>query len=128
MSSIQGEINELTDKLDKLCEDNNLELTVQCTDYPITFTVRQDQITFDSSEETPMVQFVFGFDPYVINSGDLKISLEDMQKIQSLVKKLHYLYLQDWFYTKNFRYDSMVTYIYETTVGDICLISKGYRP
>jgi hypothetical protein len=102
-------LTELQEKLDKLCEDNDLEYSFSKEDFPIIFTFRpmwekaaQMRLDLGESELTTdpdaRIELVFGDELTLRSFGDFVIDDDQLNKIKNMAKKIHYLYLQLFFY------------------------------
>ena len=130
-----NDIEELKLKLLQLCESNELEMEIQSDTFPITFKFEriQTSIGVDEIDEIPHIQFTYGYAVDVDVRGNIALDAGDLNKISSLTKKLHYLYLQQWFYRKDDRMQQEVkrlareniTPMYATTyAGVVCLVQE----
>jgi len=95
-------------KLDKLCEDNDLEYTFSKEDFPIILTIKPlwekaAQMRLDLGNDEPTtdpdarIELVFGHELTLRSFGDFVIDEDLLIKIKNGAKKLHYLYLQVYF-------------------------------
>lgn len=124
--SIQRQYAAINEKLEKLLADNGLVGTFNTSFYPISLTV-----CIDMSIESQMA--LYGVDEIGASASDakLKFIFEDgdvlvrthsrlvipddvMTKIKGFAKKLHYLYLQDFF-----RYRSRMDMLAATAETDV---------
>ena len=101
MSNI--ELQELADKIERICLTNKLEFEFETTDFPIIATVNRksdDQLNVlddDYEVQTGQMQLVFGDELYLIIDDNLAISEDLLNKLKNNIKKLHYLWLQEYF-------------------------------
>lgn len=96
------------DKLEKLCDDNDLQYTFKIDDFPIIVTIKphwgkaaQQRIDFGEQEPTTdpnaRIELVFGHELILRSYGDFVIDDDLLNKIKNSAKKLHYTFLQLYF-------------------------------
>lgn len=106
---LYNKLAEQQEKMDKLCEDNDLEYSFSRDDFPIIFTFRPmwekaAQMRLDLGESEPTtdpdarIELVFGDELTLRSFGDFVIDDDQLNKIKNSAKKIHYLYLQLFFY------------------------------
>lgn len=106
------DFQDLKDKIEKLCQENNLEFTFESSKFPIIATIRpseeaKNQLTIDFGDEDENknfvngeIQFIFADELEMKVLNDFRIEDGLLNKIKTQVKKLHYLYLQMYFKMK----------------------------
>lgn len=109
---IDYELDEIENKLEKTCKDNDLVFKFETINFPIVATVRQseekkNQMVLEEVEEENKVygeiKFIFGNELSISISDDFVISDDVLNKLKNNFKKLHYLYLQIYFRTAKAR-------------------------
>lgn len=100
------------DKIEKLCDENDLEFAFESSKFPIVATIRpseesKNQLVIDFGDEDGKtsfvngeIQFIFGDELTMKVLNDFRIEDGLLNKIKNQVKKLHYIYLQMYFKTK----------------------------
>lgn len=103
------QLKAVEEKLGDLLADNNLVYTFRVTQYPISLTVSQDKDPSaqmelyctdagDVSARDAKLDIIFQDGEIVIRTDSrLVISDAILSKIKGYAKKLHYLYLQEYF-------------------------------
>lgn len=106
------EFQDLKDKIEKLCNDNDLEFTFESSKFPIIATIRpneesRNQLTIDFGDEEETINFVNGEIQFIFADeltvkvlNDFRIEDGLLNRIKNQVKKLHYIYLQMYFKKK----------------------------
>lgn len=106
---LETDYTTLEEKTFRVCEENNLEIDLELSRYPITVAIRpnlqaRDQLRFDLEDKEVSTNFVngeirliFGDELTMTVFNDFKIEDELLNRIKGMVKKLHYLYLQKYF-------------------------------
>ena len=108
--SIQLKYEGAENKLENLCEDNNLKFEFIRNSFPTIFRFTHDQSTAYQIElnETDIprphdpnaaIEVIFGDEIKVRVTGDIEIDDDVLNSLKSGAKKLHYLFLQSWFCT-----------------------------
>ena len=107
--SISRQYTAINEKLGKLLADNGLVGTFKTDAYPISLTVSMDASPgaqmelFDvdatgASASDASLKFVFEDGDILVRTHSRLVIADDiMSKIKGFAKKLHYLYLQDFF-------------------------------
>lgn len=98
------------EKIEKLCGDSKLELSLNNNDFPIVLTVKpqwenaaQERIEFQDVDDTPRsdpdaeIKFIFGDELSISTSKDFLIDECLFNKIKNTAKKMHYAFLQFYF-------------------------------
>lgn len=107
--SLNQKFTDERNKIDKLCDDNNLEFTFVPGTFPLVMSVahsleRRQQMSLIESEKSSYgarIDFIFSDDLVVKVVGNFSIDDEVLNKIKNGAKKLHYLFLQEWFKTES---------------------------
>ena len=105
---LQTKLADQQDKLEKLCDDNDLQYGFKTDDFPIIVTIRphwkkaaQQRIDFGEQEPTTdpnaRIELVFGHELILRSYGDFVIDDDLLNKIKNSAKKLHYTFLQLYF-------------------------------
>lgn len=105
------DFRDIQDKIEKLCDENDLEFIFESSKFPIIATIRpseesKNQMTIDfGDEETTSfvngeIQFIFADELTMKVLNDFRIEDGLLNKIKNQVKKLHYIYLQMYFKSK----------------------------
>lgn len=142
MNMERNNLQALESKLNALLTSMGLTGDFSTEQYQITYTIRSKE----NSQTSLLADNFEGFDPdaelsLVFENGDVmtkiigRVSIpeDDMSKIKGLIKKIHYAFLQV-FYLEHEEMlrtaeersrkaiEDRIVHIYETTVGDICLL------
>lgn len=124
--SISRQYNAIEEKLEKLLADNGLVGTFNTNTYPISLTVGMNMSPaaqmelFDvdeirASASDAKLKFVFEDGDILVRTHSRMVIADDtMLKIKGFAKKLHYLYLQDFF-----RYRMRTDALVNATAADI---------
>ena len=112
---LQAKYDEVEEKLETLCDKEDLEVEIYRLGFPITVTIKPQlgsQVSlFDSDngvttevykagDEKREMQIIFDEDLTIKFIGGFVIDDDLLNKIRSLSKKLHYLWLQLFFMEK----------------------------
>lgn len=118
--SIERQYRAINEKLGKLLADNGLVGTFNTNTYPISLTVGMDMSPeaqmelFDvdeigASASDAKLKFVFEDGDILVRTHSRLVIADDiMSKIKGFAKKLHYLYLQN-FFREHKRTDALVS-------------------
>lgn len=142
MNIERNNLRSLETKLDVILLSMGLTGEFSTQKYPITYTIRSRE----DGQVSLLDDDFEGFDPdaelsLVFENGDVTTRIigqvsvpePDLNKIKGLIKKIHYAFLQV-FYLEHEEMvrtaeekgrkaiESRIVHIYETTVGDICLL------
>lgn len=105
------DFQDMQGKIEKLCDENDLEFDFKSSKFPIVATIRpseksKNQMTIDFGDEETIsftngeIQFIFADELTMKVLNDFRIEDGLLNKIENQVKKLHYIYLQMYFKTK----------------------------
>lgn len=138
-------LSEPQDKLEDFLEERHLVGYMQTGSYTITYTVKSSRsLDAQLSMLEEAENGIFGQDArivFIFEDGEITFQTighaslpdADLSKIKSLIKKIHYAFLQVFYLeheemlrTSEERgrkaIEDRIVHIYETTVGDICLL------
>ncbi len=96
---------ELEEKLEDTCIDNNLEYSFETSKFPIVLRITPDfeqknQMKMDIGDNNFVngeIQFIFADELTIKILNDFRIGDKLLNKIKNQAKKLHYIYLQMYF-------------------------------
>jgi len=98
-------IEELRGKLGDLCRDNGYILQCQDTAFPIMFLLREEEKRQtnmldkpDDERKPSFIDLIFANDCIIKAGGKVRMGADDLKKVISKAKKLHYLMIQQYFY------------------------------
>lgn len=103
------ELQDMQEKINKLCDENDLEFNFETLRFPIIAKIKpnlesQNQLKFDIGEDTDFVngeiKFIFGDELTMTVLNDFRIEDSILNRIKNMTKKLHYLFLQMYFKEK----------------------------
>jgi hypothetical protein len=107
---LDRDFGDIYDKICNLCRENKLEFSFECVKFPVVARLKPDlkqtnQLTFDEEKEKTNfvngeIKFTFGDELTMTVLNDFKIEDDVLNKIKSMTKKLHYIYLQTYFKKK----------------------------
>lgn len=130
--SLFDEYQEAKEKLEDFIEESRWNMELQLGTYPITFIFTNGQTyMFEDVEQIPEIKFIFKSEiQYVINIPEsMRIDEKFFNKLKSLSKEVHRLYLLHWFSEKDNRYQRNWKTMFKTVDGDyVGLLKKTYRP
>jgi len=130
--SLFYELQEAQEKLDAFITENSWNLELQKDHYPITFTFTNGQTSmFSSLELLPEIKFIFKSEiQYVLNIPEnMRIDEKFFNKLKTLCKEIHKLYLLHWFSEKDRRYQLNWKPMFSIANGDqVGILKKTYRP
>lgn len=129
----QEKMLEVGEALDKVMGANNLMLDFDANPPYIRARITRKKEALplfgNCEEEQAMIEFTFAEEVNISMIGAMDIDDETFSKLRSLLKKYHYIYLENWYATKDDRYERMSKEVWETAKGDsVVIISKGFRP
>lgn len=97
---IENELTIYEDKLLEMIEENDLEIEIFRSVFPVKIILQPregNQTSFMERENIGgAIEFIFE-DELIIKINDFKISDELLSRIKNRLKKWHYLYLQNFF-------------------------------
>lgn len=115
---LNGKWEDEYEKLEKLCESNDLKFSIKKSTFPIRFIIEPmltnadpSQLTLDGADSDVeekneiSMEFVFAEELIVKFIGDFVIDDETLSKLKNQAKKLHYIHLQMWFRDKEARWN-----------------------
>lgn len=120
-----------TEKLQKLLDENNWDIEVQCKNYPITYTYRKVQMPIGSDNpKAPEIKFIFRADVEYVFSvpEDERVDETFFNKLKNLTKEVHRLYILLWFAQKNDRFKRCWEPIWINQNSAVGVISGRYEP
>lgn len=122
--------DELKIELEEICTDNGLTIDFNF-DYPIQVTVRKS-MQINMFEEIPNeahLRFKFIIDQIDFDFiGDFRLDDKMFSKLLNKVKKLHYIYLQEWYSQKDNRFKNCIKPMWKILNGDsVAIVKKHYR-
>ena len=104
------ELELMKEKIDSLCDENKLQFNFETLRFPIIAKIKpnfetQNQITIDVGDKTTNyingeIQFIFGDELTMTVLNDFRIEDSILNRIKNMTKKLHYLFLQNYFKEK----------------------------
>lgn len=138
-------LSELQDKLEDFLEERHLVGYMQTGSYPITYMVKSSRsLDAQLSMLEEAENGIFGQDArivFIFEDGEITFQTighaslpdADLSKIKSLVKKLHYAFLQVYYLDTEKTIQAAeirarkevlnrITPIFDTTVGNVCLL------
>lgn len=117
-------------ELEEICEENNLIINFNFN-YPISITIRKSmQVNlFEDLPEEAYLRLKFLIDQIDLDFvGDFKLDDKLFSKLLNKVKKLHYIYLQEWYAQRVTRFKNCVKPIFKIANGDsVALVSRFYE-
>lgn len=122
--------DDLKIELEEICDQNDLTIDFDFK-YPINVTVmKRMQLTFFT--ETPKesyLRFQFTIDHIDFDFvGDFRLDDKLFSKLFTKVKKLHYIYLQEWYEQKENRFKNCVKSMWHISNGDyVAIVKSHYR-
>ena len=126
------------EKLEKLCEDNQITFHVQKDTFPVRFTIEpsidemnQMSLIDDEPKNGIAMEFIFSEELVINFIGDFRIDDELLNKIKNAVKKLHYIWLQIWFMNKEHRWNQLAQIIShqpDTNNYNLVYLPACYQP
>jgi hypothetical protein len=120
--------DDLKIELDDLCQDNELHIDFNFN-HPISVTVMNSmQVGFyEGVPDEACVRWKFGIDKIDIEFvGNFRLDAKLFSKLDSKIKKLHYIYLQEQHAQKENRYKNGVHTMWTTCKGDKVALVKGW--
>ncbi|MDF2889759.1 MAG: hypothetical protein K0R80_126 [Clostridia bacterium] len=130
--SLVIELQEAQEKLKEFIDESGWTIEMNKDSYPITFTFTNGQTSmFADAEELPEIKFIFKSEiQYVLNiPDDMRVDEKFFNKLKTLSKEVHRLYLLHWFSEKDKRYSLSWKPMFKTINGDhVGLLKKTYRP
>lgn len=109
MEDLRSNYLELHTSIKEYCDKKDLEFDWKNSSFPIIARIyykqdEDDQVTMsgDFTDNKPLgkVQFIFGQDLIIKIDDDFEIAEEVLNKLKNNIKKLHYLFLQVYFESK----------------------------
>lgn len=109
MEELKNNYLELHTSIKEYCDKKDLEFDWKNSSFPIIARIyykqdEDDQVTMsdDFTDNKPLgkVQFIFGQDLIIKIDDDFEIAEEVLNKLKNNIKKLHYLFLQVYFESK----------------------------
>lgn len=101
------DLEDIEEKIDKLCMENDLEYSFNNMSFPIVASIRpsfesKNQLTIDIRDKTTNfvngeIKFIFADELMIKIENDFYIEDSLLNKFKSQFKKLHYTYLQIYF-------------------------------
>jgi hypothetical protein len=120
--------DELKLELEEICDDNGLTIDYDFN-YPIRITIK-DRMQVNMFDGVPMesyLEFKFSIDQIDLNfAGDFRLDDKLFSKISGKVKKLHYIYLQEWYSQKANRFKNCIKSMWKIASGDYVAIVKSH--
>lgn len=122
--------DELKNDLEEICDDNSLTIDYDFN-FPVRITIkdRMQVNMFDGVPAESFLEFKFSVDQIDLNFvGDFKLDDKLFSKISGKVKKLHYIYLQEWYSQKANRYKNCIKPMWRTANNDyVALVKVHYE-
>jgi len=127
------ELQEAEEKLSTLLSEENWTLHTYKKAYPISFTFRKGQMTWDTTNtEAPEIKFVFKSDIEFVLSipDDERVDEKFFNKLKTLSKEVHRLYLLFWFSKKDERFKNAFSSMWDACDGKVAvgMLLKHYEP
>lgn len=122
--------DDLKFELEEICQDNELSIDFNFN-HPIRITIMSSmQVSFlDGIPEEAFVRWRFGIDKIDIEFvGNFKLDSKLFSKLDSKIKKLHYIYLQEQHAQRENRLKNGVHTMWTTCKGDkVALVKEWYE-
>lgn len=122
--------DELKIELEDICTDNGLTIDFNF-DYPIRITVRKSmQVNlFEDLPNEAYLRFKFNIDQIDFDFiGDFRLDDKIFSKLLNKFKKLHYIYLQEWYSQKENRFKNGVKPMWGiVNGGSVAIVQKWYK-
>jgi|GEM_PF-5225924 len=127
------ELQDSEEKLNKLLEEENWTMSSQKQQYPITFTFRKGQMSWDTkNSEAPEIKFIFKADVEFVLSipDDERIDEKFFNKLKTLSKEVFRLYILYWFSMKDSRFNCAFKSMWDACDGkvQVGILQKYYEP
>lgn len=120
--------DELKIELQDLCSENALTIDFDFN-HPINVTVRKSmQVSlFKEVPNEAYLRFKFNVDLIDFEFvGNFKLEDKLFSKLASKIKKLHYIFLQEYYAQKNYRFKNCIKPIFNISNGDYVALIKRY--
>jgi hypothetical protein len=120
--------DELKIELEDLCNENNLTVDFDFN-HPINMTVRKSMQVrlFEEVPEEAYLRLKFNVDSLAFEFvGNFNLDDKLFSKLASKIKKLHYIFLQEHYAQKNYRFKNCIKPIFNISNGDYVALVKRY--
>ncbi len=122
--------DELKIELEEICDANGLTIDFNFN-YPVQIIVRNNmQVNFfDGEPVESYLRFRFIIDQIDFDFfGDFKVDDKLFSKLLNKVKKLHYIYLQEWYKEREDRLQRCIKPLWSIKNGDyVAIVRKHYK-
>lgn len=114
MEDLKSKYADLHVSIKEYCEKKDFEFEWETTSFPIIGRIyyiqdEDDQVSmgdnFEDIKSQGKVQFIFGKDLIIKTDDDFEIPEDVLNKLKNQIKKLHYLFLQAYFESKEGHYE-----------------------
>ena len=122
--------DELKIELEDICTANELTIDFDFN-YPVRITIRKSmQVNlFEELPHEAYLRFKFIIDQIDFDFiGDFRLDDKLFSKLLNKVKKLHYIYLQEWYAQRENRLKNCIKPMWEIENGDsVAIVKKWYK-
>lgn len=132
MSNPIHSFDEVCGKLNEFCEENALHMQINKDKYPMTFEFsRQELPLLDGNDNDVLIRFRFEEEMFIEMDNARKISIHEavFNKIRTMSKEAHRLYMLYAFYLSNRYYGMAFEPMWTTGDGSVVgILKRGYVP
>lgn len=130
-NSLMMAYDNASEKLQKLLDDNNWDIEVQCKHYPVTYTYRKAQCLLDLITRRLLKSsssFGLTWNTCFPSRRMKEWTKRFFNKLKNLTKEVHRLYILLWFAQKNDRFTQCWEPIWINQNSTVGVISGRYEP